>query len=94
MHTEKEATKLWCPKYQTAGAGTTWRDNRMSKAEGQIGCCIGSACMAWRWRHPTAFRGEEYLTKNHPLTTPNDWVSSDVVCDIPRGYCGLAGKPE
>jgi hypothetical protein len=43
MLTEQEAKTRWCPMARVALAGGD-RTNRNGTR-----CCIGSACMAWRW---------------------------------------------
>jgi hypothetical protein len=44
------------------------------------GCCVGSACMAWRW-------ALEYY-RDPDATDPTKYRSSAA-----DGYCGLAGVP-
>jgi hypothetical protein len=54
------------------------------------GPCIGSACMAWRWRGWLIAGGDhEYTTAEQPKPgSLRDGVTSKHV-----GYCGKAGKP-
>jgi len=63
MPTEKQAAEMWCPFVRhsdlQSDAGGSWNrgpaaDNRVNldpDGEGEWACnCIGSRCMAWRWR--------------------------------------------
>lgn len=62
------------------------KDCFMSYPADYAGRCAGSKCMAWRWGTPISQdRDGEFF---NPATTPRDKDST------PRGYCGLAGKPE
>ena len=45
--TEDQAKTKWCPFYRATEKGM---DNRLSVRNGAgEACCIGAACMAWRW---------------------------------------------
>ena len=44
--TEEEAAVKWCPFSRNEHMGCA---NRQHGGGGGIGCCIGSACMEWRW---------------------------------------------
>jgi hypothetical protein len=77
--TEDEAKTKWCPQArdsETAG-------NRSAALPSDIRFpCIGSACMAWRWKF-VAFYDEAG-------TEPR---SADNKCGR-IGFCGLAGAPQ
>ncbi len=48
--------------------------------------CVGSGCMAWRWKIRMEPMGDPYdVTKPPPLAR---------AMPLTHGYCGLAGKPE
>jgi len=47
-------------------------------------CCMGSTCMAWRWKNNSRF-----VTTEGP-----DGAVRTVMGDPKTGYCGLAGRPE
>ena len=61
--TEDEAKTKWCPQAH----------------DGSNQKCIGSKCMAWRWRY-----NNRDLIKDRPEEFKG-------LKDV--GYCGLAGKP-
>jgi hypothetical protein len=55
LMTEEEAKSKWCPHARVsddeAGDGATGGNNRWLRARSAEECmCIGSGCMAWRWR--------------------------------------------
>lgn len=83
-------------------------DNAIPEAEAvgkicvsiQIGNCIGSRCMGWRWVDPEYERtrlvdaggepdGAGWEVRNPPGIGPC-WQRKTIVR---RGYCGLAGSP-
>jgi len=99
--TEDEAKTKWCPHYQVTS--TDDDDNRSTRfdpatktysATLKDACCLGSACMAWRWndernpdwrpRHGMMSVGYE----EHPDDRPSAWRKSTT-----DGFCGLAGRP-
>ena len=83
--TEDDAYLNWCPFYRTAGAGnldvTEFHDNRPAETSelDDPANCIGSRCMAWRW-------------KMRDVRNPSNVVTHKAALDI--GYCGLVGKPD
>ena len=70
--TEQEAKTKWCPQVETGA----YRPNP-DGANIRLSFCIGSACMAWRW-------------KPKPLVE-SDRFGPQI--DSEYGFCGLAGKP-
>lgn len=85
--TEEEASGRWCPhgreirrEYQGSGVSALTSFNR--SPNGDVPSCLGSLCMAWRWKDPKVLR-------------EIDLTTSDIVDAPPRrGYCGAFGKPE
>ena len=82
--TETEAKTKWCPMvriavgdgdYATANRG--WVANPEGLIDTEMGRCIGSACMMWRWIEDGGANLEQYRN-GEPYQQ--------------RGYCGLAGK--
>lgn len=96
--TEEEAKTKWCPSVRVSGVGTfdngEWSTNRDDAVKQENLCCIGSACMAWRWHGPEdAGPNEDYvLAKDHPSADPS-FIGGQRKLRFPSGYCGLAGKP-
>lgn len=111
--TEEEAQAKWCPMIGFPVYALTpppehlW--HRIARLFGRKSasniCCIGSACMLWKWEARFA---EICIPEgaNHP---GDGWVSTgrrrinertyDTFCRITPdgekiGYCGLAGKVE
>lgn len=90
--TEEEAKTKWCPMVRFSGGELNVIDriaqqkvmNNRSKAidigttVGAVSTCIGSACMAWRWRTI------EITGADMP---PYKFAQSDK-----EGFCGLAGS--
>lgn len=86
--TEAEAKAKWCPFARTKTAAFSAKDgdavascNRDFDGEpvDMLHTCIGSACMAWRWRTEPQQGRRLNPDKESPLDRPGD------------GYCGLAG---
>lgn len=85
--TEEEAKTKWCPMARDrdgAGNRVPYGDadadpvpQEYARNEAMVFPCIGSACMAWRWR-------------NGAFPLPNDPPS---ISGRYEGYCGLAGHP-
>lgn len=87
VFTEADAKAQWCP-YVRLGAPVG------SEAAGSVSnrwpgehpsqninyCCIGSACMAWRWHH------------TH-VTNPDNPKGDLIESGDTYGSCGLAGAP-
>lgn len=92
--TEDEAKTKWCPfarvGSEKTGIGSINRDWAIVEKT-MAANCIGSTCMAWRWRmvanpewqpeNPMAL----YPARNHYSATPQGVPSKT------DGYCGLAG---
>jgi hypothetical protein len=94
--TEDEAKQRWCP-FARVGFPVQGGINRSVGQDGKEGpnwpTCMGSSCMAWRWRvAPTEAReaGREAIQikdRVHIMEFPAiEAVAGD-------GYCGLAGSP-
>lgn len=76
--TEQEALTKWCPQ----------RGRIKSPAERALSpgmCCIGSACMAWRWE--LTEHGKRELSFGRLDTTKKHDGA------MLAGFCGLAGQP-
>lgn len=95
--TEDKAKTKWCPfariiggKIDAAGAsshrdGQTAFNRIVDEAKWSVpvgGACIGSACMAWRWRTWKMGDGETYSL-----------MMADAPVTPVEGLCGLAGSP-
>jgi hypothetical protein len=71
MMTEDEAKKKWCPHVQVSVStgidGTEADDNRNSTKHDfdRQPVCIGSACMAWRWKAQQQLPIDEGLAPSH-----------------------------
>jgi hypothetical protein len=87
--TEEEAKTKWCPFVRLEGNesphGRDWMTNRGEYAQptsprDALSTCIGSACMAWRWKK--RFGPDPDKPENITELPPTE------------GYCGLAGRPE
>ena len=101
MQMEDEAKTKWCP-YARFIAATNQNgdvvvvDNRAVEViAARVPPCIGAACMAWRWG-PIEEAGPNetvfVLARDHPTADPA-YVGPTRKLRVPRGYCGLAGKP-
>lgn len=86
--TEEEAKTKWCP-YATIFSEDSRHLETAQLPGGFVSArCIASECMAWRWEE------EEYLNamEHYEAVTPIEGVAC--IPPSPRGWCGLAGKPE
>ena len=100
--TEDEAKTKWCPFVQIAGAGSVdgvwFEDNRPDTQETMN--CIGSTCMAWRWRNffnpYQVINVETGETEGYYECIPEpgafDFRFEVRKSEPTGGYCGLAGK--
>lgn len=85
--TEDEAKTKYCP---SPGA----RENGHGMPDAM---CIGSACMAWRWKRSDATRTKIEAIRDYrdrtgeTLQAAKDAVERDWVEPKTEGYCGLAG---
>lgn len=105
--TEDEAKTKWCPQARAVVVG----ENRKLGFAGNRGVnhdksihenppwarCIGSACMAWRWRMTGDFRAKIAAIKEHrtrfgtTLVEAKDAVEAGWTDHPTDGFCGLAG---
>lgn len=69
--------------------------NRISAADGSVlstprtARCIGSACMAWRWRHAEFEAARDAYEDSFSIAGIGSREEPKL-----RGHCGLAGSPE
>jgi hypothetical protein len=82
--TEDEAKTKWCPmsrSWDEAGSANRGRKGEIDVAD----CCIGSACMMWRW---LMVPNPEWAIFDHDLapegSAPPAWLESKT-----DGLCGL-----
>ena len=86
--TAEEAKNKWCPMARQIGN----RDAPVAphnRSAANWECCVGAACMAWRW----GLFGDDGTGQNGP----KDYTSAQkcVWAPIPlKGYCGAFGKVE
>lgn len=97
MHTEAEAKTKWCPHVRVWNGHDATASNRPFESGYQPQCCIGSACMQWRWVMENR-GGPAMLNKGKVVWFLNrDDPEVGNLTDTPpadaRGYCGLAGEP-
>lgn len=91
--TEEEAKQRWCPfsnvhiPHQNTGAGGNRALGSAEHMQGWKGnaLCLASACMSWRWHERTL--------GHDPAYKGADAAAAYSAKNLPRGYCGLAGKP-
>lgn len=95
--TEEEAKTKWCFKRERRPA-ENGPPGRLSASS----CCLGSACMAWRYdqRWKGMRPGEKYVVVDRPATpeNPHPFViergqAPDPLPPENTGYCGIADKP-
>jgi hypothetical protein len=93
--TEEEAKTKWCP--QTLCARLIVSDHVEQPVEMGGARCIGSACMAWRWKDRRAGHDLSHWTYFHPddperaQESHKEFLKSNP--DGIDGFCGLAGRP-
>lgn len=84
--TEDEAKTKWC--HAMAAESINRRDGKET--------CIGSSCMAWRWRPRRVLRSFKDGVTIVPVEPGQSFDSSlwfsDTVPGESDGYCGLAGR--
>ena len=103
MMTEEEAKKKWCPHVRLGdSASNRWSTEVNLGGIAPAQSCIGSGCMAWRWKETfeqMPSKGEATPEKDKPkgegwhyelVQGSGVWRRSTFV----TGYCGLAGKVE
>jgi hypothetical protein len=89
--TEEEAKKMRCCGPQGCGG---WNGNSnageavFGYASEPIRFCIGSACMAWRWR---TIKNPDWKEPN-PMAFPPPDRSNQYIKSNDDGFCGLAGQ--
>lgn len=84
--TEDEAKQRWCPFTRATATDIEWHSNRPSFADtdkNPFDTCLGTSCMAWRWR------GWFLAEARDVHATPPPTEQS-----VRLGYCGLAGSPQ
>ncbi len=92
--TEEDAKTKWCPFSRTMvwrnslGGSSATAVNRWADEDGPAlptACiCLGSGCMAWRWKREFVFKADGVQVH----------LVDEVVEPPIHGYCGLAGRPE
>lgn len=85
--TEDEAKTKWCPFVRNDYALTG--GNRYKEAPHKVAPCIGSACMAWRWRDLAG----EWDRRENKIEQANGRQCEPPPSFPKVGYCGLAGRP-
>jgi hypothetical protein len=88
MNTEEQAKAKWCP---FARVQFYARDDGQNPAVNRPECnvnCIGSECMAWRWREGWDEDTKSFTTLYRKTPTRGGHFEN-----APLGYCGLAGQP-
>jgi len=90
--TEDEAKTKWCPFVRMRNPnlnGSSYnRDHGDSFA---LGCCLASACMAWRWSmEPNPAYVEQ---ANVWPDTRQPQQKQPLLPGRERGFCGLASRP-
>lgn len=96
--TEEEAKTKWCPfarvvdrQVELTAAANRWYGNAFSSNS----CCIGSACMAWRWDGWVNIMDDGSLELNEQSGQLH-LMPFRTLCKngcVRVGRCGLAGKP-
>lgn len=106
LRTEEQARKCWCSFariYASVSRNTTYREasgyNRvLGDTDGRkdadpnppVARCIAGECMAWRWANSWFDDEIDRVMRECRGMTAQEAASTIV----PRGFCGLAGKPE
>ncbi len=75
MQTEEQAKTKWCPMVTPGPQDTATEKHYMHPSQ----CCVGSACMMWRWEMSQPGMSTPIGVAFKPEKTG-------------RGYCGLAGQ--
>jgi|HubBroStandDraft_1064217.scaffolds.fasta_scaffold778719_2 hypothetical protein len=90
--TEDDAKTKWCPFTRVGEQASGAAENR---PDGSFNC-IGSACMAWRWKDDI----ERRWTQDAP--EGDGWQRVEAIGGVahwvrthktPHGFCGIAGHP-
>ena len=102
--TEAEAKTKTCP--QSFGVAAEYDGNGNGIRQGGPFSCVGSDCMAWRWKvrdvssklSKTPVDGWEHISAEDAMNEYDIkgevWREPDAEAQLRRpGYCGLAGRP-
>jgi len=98
--TEDEAKKRWCPFAASRSVErgtatrhitvTSWLTNKDEPDSFNIRC-IGSDCMAWRWKHVFSTNDAHRPSRPDGVVATVDVIGETETWHL-NGYCGLAGK--
>lgn len=106
LMTEAEAKTKWCPFFRASVAKAmsedveyaTNRDGRYEETgKGKIDCCIGSACMAWRWERRMSIDAVKAIREARGVSIHEAihlYRESFVGEQTTNGYCGASGRIE
>ncbi len=94
MYTEDEARKKWCPHVRYSsnrGDGINrWVTAEDEQPNPEMSRCIGSECMAWRWK-PLS-QTDENTIRGYARDTSREMAEARFQ-KTRQGYCGLSGSP-
>lgn len=98
--TEEDAKTKWCPFVRFVSVNNRGESETSIPRNPPITACIGSACMAWRWKNDYERRWD--LPKDKP-PEGEGWQRVEAIGGVahwvrqhatPHGFCGLAGAPQ
>ena len=90
--TDGEAKTKWCPfvRVESDGGAAINRYHVPNFPDAPSVCCIGSACMAWRFTNKTALHNRNQWKSTTDKS--GDDAHHEYVKDFPlEGRCGLVG---